>query len=66
MDETTYTVRGIHCQSCVVNISESVGNVDGVTGVDVDRECERVVVRGDGFDAAAVRAVISSTGYEAA
>lgn len=66
MSEVTYTVRGIHCRSCVANIQETVGGVSGVQSVEVDREGERVVVRGEAFDDAAVRTAIASTGYEAA
>lgn len=66
MSETIYTVRGIHCQSCVANISESVDAVDGVSAVEVDLEAEKVVVRGERFDDATVRAAIATTGYEAA
>ncbi len=66
MSEVTYTVKGIHCQSCVANIREAVGDVDGVSAVDVDLSSEKVVVRGDSIEDAAVRAAISSAGYEAA
>lgn len=66
MSEVTYTVKGIHCQSCVDNISGEVGDLAGVQSVQVDREADRVVVRGDGFDDASVRAAIQAAGYEAA
>ena len=66
MSEVTYTVKGIHCQSCVDNISGQVGGLNGVEAVVVDREAGRVVVRGDGFDDASVRAAIQAAGYEAA
>ncbi len=66
MSEVTYTVKGIHCQSCVDNISGQVGDLAGVQSVQVDREADRVVVRGDGFDDASVRAAIQAAGYEAA
>lgn len=66
MSEVTYTVKGIHCQSCVDNISGQVGELAGVQSVQVDRETDRVVVRGDGFDDASVRAAIQAAGYEAA
>ena len=65
MTEKTYTVKGIHCQSCVANISETVGAVDGVAAVDVDRDGERVLVRGDAFQDTAVRDAIAATGYAA-
>ncbi|MQA99711.1 MAG: heavy metal transporter [Actinobacteria bacterium] len=66
MSETIYTVKGIHCQSCVMNISESVNEVTGVSSVEVDLEREAVAVRGDQFDDQAVRAAIAGAGYQAA
>jgi copper chaperone len=66
MSETVYTVRGIHCQSCVANIKETVGGVSGVQLVEVDLAGETVVVRGESFDDDAIRAAIASTGYQAA
>ncbi len=65
MDNATYTVTGMHCQSCVANVSDSVGEVPGVTSVEVTLEDERVVVTG-AFDDAAVRAAIEQAGYQAA
>lgn len=64
--EKTYTVKGIHCQSCVANIRESVGELAGISEVDVDLNTERVVVRGQEIDDAAIREAIASAGYEAA
>lgn len=66
MNEQTYTVKGMHCQSCVANVSESVAEVTGVSGVDVDLAADKVVVRGDSFDDAAVREAIAAAGYQAA
>ena len=66
MNETTYTVTGMHCQSCVANVSESVSEVTGVSDVDVDLDSGRVVVKGEGVDDAAVRAAIVEAGYRAA
>lgn len=65
MGEKTYTVKGMHCQSCVANVSESVSEVTGVAGVDVDLATEKVVVKGD-FDDTAVREAIAAAGYQAA
>ena len=66
MTEKTYTVRGIHCQSCVANIRESVGELAGISEVDVDLGTEKVVVRGEEINDAAIREAIASAGYEAA
>lgn len=66
MSEQTYTVKGMHCQSCVANVSESVAEVTGVAGVEVDLDSEKVVVKGEDFDDAAVREAIAAAGYQAA
>lgn len=66
MSEKTYIVKGMHCQSCVANVSESITDVDGVTDVAVDLGAEKVVVQGDGFDDTAVRNAIAAAGYQAA
>ena len=66
MSEKTYIVKGMHCQSCVANVSESITDVDGVTDVAVDLSAETVVVRGESFEDAAVRNAIEAAGYQAA
>ncbi|MEU4410283.1 heavy-metal-associated domain-containing protein [Streptosporangium sp. NPDC023963] len=65
MSTTTYTVTGMTCGHCVSSVKEEVGEVPGVTGVDVDLETGRVDVSGDSFDDAAVRAAVKEAGYEA-
>ncbi|GAA3417437.1 heavy-metal-associated domain-containing protein [Streptosporangium vulgare] len=64
MSTTTYTVTGMTCGHCVSSVKEEVGEVPGVTGVDVDLETGRVDVSGDSFDDAAVRAAVKEAGYE--
>ena len=64
--ETTYTVNGMTCDHCVLSVREEVGEVDGVTAVDVDLDSGRMVVSGDGVDDAAVRAAVEEAGYEVA
>ena len=66
MSEQTYTVKGMHCQSCVANVSESVTEVEGVAAVEVDLDSEKVVVKGEGFEDSAVREAIAAAGYQAA
>ena len=61
-----YLVDGIHCDHCGHAIRSEVIKVPGVADVAVDIEGKEVVVRGDTFDEAAVRAAISEAGYEAA
>ncbi|GAA4197474.1 cation transporter [Streptosporangium oxazolinicum] len=64
MSTTTYTVTGMTCGHCVSSVKEEVGEVPGVTDVDVDLETGRVDVSGDSFDDTAVRAAVKEAGYE--
>jgi copper chaperone len=59
-----YTVQGMTCGHCVMSVTEEVEQVPGVTGVDVDLEAGRVVVRGDGFSDKAIREAVDEAGYE--
>jgi copper chaperone len=62
---TTYTVTGMTCGHCVNSVSEEVGQVTGVTGVDVDLKTGAVTVTSDGpLDDAAIRAAVEEAGYE--
>jgi copper chaperone CopZ len=47
-----------------MSVTEEVEQVPGVTGVDVDLETGRVVVRGDGFTDEAVHEAVHEAGYE--
>ncbi|MBG0831706.1 heavy-metal-associated domain-containing protein [Planomonospora sp. ID67723] len=65
MMTTTYTVAGMTCGHCVSSVTEEVGAVPGVTGVDVDLAAGRVSVDSDGpIDPAAVAAAVEEAGYE--
>ena len=65
METTQYTVNGMTCGHCALSVREEVGEVDGVTAVDVDLPSGRMVVRG-AVDSAAVRAAVAEAGYEVA
>ena len=62
----TYTVTGMTCQHCVMSVTEEVGEVAGVTGVDVDLDGGRVTVAGIGFSDEQVAAAVAEAGYEVA
>ncbi|WP_205696464.1 heavy-metal-associated domain-containing protein [Conexibacter sp. SYSU D00693] len=64
MTERTYTVQGMTCEHCVASVSEEVGDVAGVSTVDVDLPSGKVLVRGEGFADDAVRAAVDEAGYE--
>ncbi len=64
MTETkVFTVTGMTCGHCVSAVTEEVGKVGGVTGVDVQLDGGQVTVTGDGVDDTAVRAAVDEAGY---
>jgi copper chaperone len=63
-ETSTYTVSGMHCRSCALNIGDFVEEVDGVREVDVDLDSGRMTVRGEADDAA-VREAVAAAGYRA-
>ncbi|WP_067176893.1 heavy-metal-associated domain-containing protein [Microtetraspora niveoalba] len=65
MTTTTYTVKGMTCGHCVSSVKEEVGEVAGVTGVEVDLATGLVTVDSDGpLDPAAIAAAVEEAGYE--
>jgi copper chaperone len=65
MSTATYTVVGMTCGHCVSAVTEEVGQVPGVTAVDVDLTSGALTVTGDApVDEAAVRAAVEEAGYE--
>ncbi|WP_214413306.1 heavy-metal-associated domain-containing protein [Sphaerisporangium fuscum] len=66
MSTSTYIVKGMTCGHCVSSVKEEVGEVPGVTGVEVDLDSGRVEVSGAALDDAAIRAAIEEAGYQVA
>ncbi|MEV0587036.1 copper ion binding protein [Nonomuraea sp. NPDC050310] len=65
MSTATYTVKGMTCGHCVSSVKEEVGEVAGVTSVDVDLESGRLTVESAAPVAEeAVRAAVEEAGYE--
>jgi len=64
-DQLTYRVDGMNCNHCVVAVSGEVGQVAGVTDVDVNLDTKLVRVTGASLDDAAVVAAIDEAGYDA-
>jgi copper chaperone CopZ len=60
-----YRVDGMSCEHCVVAVTGEVGDVAGVTTVDVDLASKLVTVSGAAIDDAAVVAAIDEAGYDA-
>jgi copper chaperone len=64
MITTRYEVTGMTCGHCVSAVTEEVGRVDGVTGVEVDLPSGAVTVTSAApLDDTAVRAAVDEAGY---
>ncbi|ETK35666.1 cation transporter [Microbispora corallina] len=64
MSLKTYTVQGMTCGHCVSSVKEEVGEIPGVTGVEVDLDSGRLDVSGDGVTDDAVRQAVEEAGYQ--
>lgn len=65
MSTSTYTVAGMTCGHCVGAVTEEVGQVSGVTNVDVDLEAGTVTVTSENpVDVELIRAAVDEAGYE--
>jgi copper chaperone CopZ len=62
--DSQYTVRGMTCEHCVASVREEVGQVAGVSVVEVDLEGGRLAVGGEGYSDEAVAAAVAEAGYE--
>jgi copper chaperone len=63
----TYTVVGMTCGHCVSSVSAEVGQLDGVTSVDVDLPSGAVTIATDKpLDRDTVRAAVEEAGYQLA
>lgn len=63
--EMTYEVPAMHCEHCKRAVETEVGQVAGVTRVDVDLQAKRVRVSGEELSDSELRAAIDEAGYEA-
>jgi copper ion binding protein len=67
MTTSTWTVTGMTCGHCVASVKEEVGELDGVTEVEVDLDSGAVTVTSEQpLDDAAVRAAVEEAGYAVA
>ena len=61
---TTITVDGMTCGHCAASVREEIGELAGVTNVDVDVDSGRVDITSDtDLDPAAVNAAVVEAGY---
>ncbi|MFD8235947.1 heavy-metal-associated domain-containing protein [Streptomyces sp. NPDC059696] len=65
MPATTYAVSGMSCGHCAATLTEAIGELDGVSGVEVDLGAGRVTVTSAAEpDDAAVAEAVDEAGYE--
>jgi copper chaperone len=65
MATATYTVKGMTCGHCVSSVKEEVGEVAGVSSVEVDLASGLLSVDSDEpIDAAKIAAAVEGAGYE--
>lgn len=64
MTTTEFQVTGMTCNHCEMSVTEEVGEVAGVEGVEVSHVTGILSVTGDA-DAAAVLAAVEEAGYSA-
>ncbi|MBN9644366.1 heavy-metal-associated domain-containing protein [Corynebacterium mendelii] len=65
MGTTVYSVDGMTCGHCVSAVTQEVGKVPGVTGVEVDLTAGTATVTGEGFTDDAVIAAVDEAGFTA-
>jgi copper chaperone len=65
MTTTRYTVKGMTCGHCVSAVTEEVGQIDGVTGVEVDLATGALTVSSSTpLEDDKVREAVDEAGYE--
>lgn len=67
MTTTTYSVTGMTCDHCVRSVKGEIGQLTGVSAVEIDLATGGVTVTSEGeLDEAQVRAAVEEAGYELA
>jgi copper ion binding protein len=67
MNKLTVTVAGMSCGHCVSSVRSEVGQIPGVTAIDVDVASGTVVIDSTGpLEEAAIRTAVEEAGYRLA
>jgi copper ion binding protein len=65
MPATTYAVSGMSCGHCKATLTKAIGELDGVSGVEVDLQAGNVTVTSAGEpDDALIAETVDEAGYE--
>ncbi len=66
MSTNEYEITGMTCGHCEMSVREEVGEIDGISDIQVSAETGKLVVSGPGeIDDAAVIAAVDEAGYKA-
>jgi copper ion binding protein len=65
-DQQTYNVTGMSCEHCVAAVRDELGELPGVSDVEVDLDSGAVRVSGSNIDGEAVRVAVEAAGYSLA
>jgi copper chaperone len=67
MSTTTVTVMGMSCGGCASSVREEIGDIPGVTAVDVDLGSGTVTIDSDApVETVAIKNAVEEAGYELA
>jgi copper chaperone len=67
MSTTTITVTGMSCGGCASSVREEIGNIPGVSAVDVDLSTATAVIDSEGpVDIVALENAVEEAGYQLA
>ena len=64
MKEFTITVKGMTCNHCKATVEKNLGNLKGISKVEVDLAKSQVYITGINVDLKKVKSIIESLGYE--
>jgi copper chaperone len=65
-EQHTFSVTGMTCAHCIAAVNAEVGELPGVSGVNVDLDSGALLVSGERVDDEAVRAAVEAAGYSLA
>jgi copper chaperone len=67
MSTTTVTVMGMSCGGCAASVREEVGDIPGVSAVDVELSSGTVLIDSEGLvEAVAIKNAVEEAGYRLA
>jgi uncharacterized protein len=64
MNQIKVFVRGMNCNHCKNNVENSLKNVEGISGIEVDLDSETAVLTGENIDLDKVKTTVEDIGYK--